>query len=402
MKKVRFGFAFKMAVLVSLITFVVILVVNYLVLDYFYGLVRNYTENMLKVMNKGLKDDFFLWSVEEIKNYGDEIVENNYDEYEFYNDTVKGNIVALTRSYDVISGVKTGYLSEYEDLAKGEKLKDLFTSTFYWDGSRIYSLDYKYDDEEFIEYLKNSKFETGQTNFFLSKDQSKLIFIYKLKKGILGGSVSPEKYNEVWIRNVFRGVKLNFYVNYEQKSDNRMSHQKFSKIISDVSTTRDIESVYVSLSKKMKKQDLEVVGDILFDTIFFLVYQNYEAVTFKGILEIPIKSVFPFSALEMSVISSGPILILVLIIMFIVNNRIFVRIRNLSERISELGRSGGDLSYRVEAKTNISEVREVAENINNFLDAVEEIVKKSKNTFRDVEQNIQVLSELGEEVVRVS
>lgn len=65
MKKVT-SFALKITILVLLVTFTIILVINYLVLNYFYSLVRNYTENMLKVINKGLKGDFFLWIVEEI------------------------------------------------------------------------------------------------------------------------------------------------------------------------------------------------------------------------------------------------------------------------------------------------------------------------------------------------
>ncbi|MCS7299841.1 MAG: methyl-accepting chemotaxis protein, partial [Spirochaetia bacterium] len=398
MRKFRFGFAFRSTLLVSVIFFSVIFGASLFVMEMFYMTFRTYTENMLKVINKGFKQDYFDWAVRTIKDYGDTIIKNNFDEYNFFKDSIESSMT-ITAIGEVHS---TG-------TDKYDTGKIFIVSLFYWDGEKLFSEERQLQNSDFInlveENMKNMK--AGDNKILISDMFPFPTYVYKLKQGVIGCVLHPELYNTFWLKNVFRNTKVNFYALLARKDENErdeVSIGNFKKVISEMETTQiEFETVYRTLSQKVDKgEELDVVSGTYADRIKFHIYQDYGDFFFKAIIGIPMRGVLYLTTFEVSLLISIPIVIILIIIMSILNRSVFTRIRDLSERMSELGKSGGDLSYRIEAKTGISEVREVAENINNFLDAVEEIVKKSKSTFRDVEQNIQVLSELGEEVVRVS
>ncbi|MCX8029746.1 MAG: HAMP domain-containing protein, partial [Brevinematales bacterium] len=388
--RVRISFALKSAFAISLIVFIVVFGIINFIMNSFYSMVQNYTENMLKVINKGFKEDYYIYKIESIKRYGLEITENNLDEYKSFSNVIEPTLIGFADTHKV-----------YEDNKTSHRKAEFVASAFYWDGKRLYSQDHSYQNEDFIQFLKNSSLKLNESYFYIDKYHSDVIFIYKLRQGIIGCCLHPETYNKVWLKSVFRGIPIDFYVSVS--TTNKDSNIRFFKVVDELDgSSSKIDDIYNSLIKGVKNQDFDIVGQIRDDKINFLIVHNYGDFVLNGIMELPLRGIFPLTVLEISIFVSIPIVLLIFGVTLFFNNRVFRRIREVSGVMEELSRSGGDLSLRIQSSSEIGEVREVVENFNSFLDTIEDVVKKTKRTFRDIEENISILKEVEEEVGKVS
>lgn len=388
MKGLRLNFAVKSALVVSLVIFLIIFGITFLVLNYFYGMVERYTENMLKVINKEFKNDYYDWLKESIYSYGDEIIRGRIDEYGFFKDVVEVDLLRLAIDYDIHNIISNEYIA----------------TSFYWDGSRIYSEDKNLvENKEFLVFLREmNNAKVGERRIFISHGRSDVVILVKLNKGILGGRVHPEVYNKVWLEGVFKGVDISYFSSINIGDEKGV----FNTVIKEFEHVMDVEKVYNELWKKVsinafKEKGIEVFGSIHGNSIVFLLVQDYGDFVKKDILMVPLRGIFPMGVWELSMLISLPIVVLVFVLMIMMYNRVFRRIGDLSRKMGEIGRVGGDLTFRIESALDIREVKEVVDNFNEFLDAIEEIVRVSKDTFRDVEMNLGVLSEVGDEVEKV-
>ncbi|MCS7299396.1 MAG: hypothetical protein RMJ37_05510, partial [Spirochaetia bacterium] len=199
MKRFRIGFALKSAIIISVVIFGISLVVSYFVINSIYSLVQTYTVNMLKVINKGFKDDYYDYEVEAIRAYGEEILKRNINEYEYFMDVIEPTLIGFAEYYDIWN------------TKKPEEFNEFIASVFYWDGSKIYSKDPSYQDDEFLEFLSKLDLKVGESTYYLDADHSDAIYVFKLKKGVIGVRVHPEIYNRAWLRSVFIGANIDFY-----------------------------------------------------------------------------------------------------------------------------------------------------------------------------------------------
>lgn len=75
--------------------------------------------------------------------------------------------------------------------------------------------------------------------------------------------------------------------------------------------------------------------------IDFLIVEDFGEFKYYGILEVPLRGIFPFSVWEVSVGISLPIVVVLFIVIVLVNNRVFRRFKEVGDRLSEIARSGG-------------------------------------------------------------
>ncbi|MCX8096422.1 MAG: hypothetical protein N3D81_02870, partial [Spirochaetes bacterium] len=122
MKRFRIGFALKSAIIISVVIFGISLVVSYFVINSIYSLVQTYTVNMLKVINRGFKDDYYDYEVEAIRAYGEEILKRNINEYEYFMDVIEPTLIGFAEYYDIWN------------TKKPEEFNEFIASVFYWDG----------------------------------------------------------------------------------------------------------------------------------------------------------------------------------------------------------------------------------------------------------------------------
>ncbi|MEN2997629.1 MAG: methyl-accepting chemotaxis protein [Brevinematia bacterium] len=388
MRKPKIGFAFKSSLAVSLVVLSISFVVTYFVLDFLYSLIQTRIINTLKVINKGFKEDYYDYEVLAIREYGEKIISENLDEYENFVDVIEPSLIGFAEDYDIW---QTKSPEEFSEFVAG---------VFYWDGSVVHSRDPSFQDSKFIEFLKKLNLRVGEEDVYIDYERSSGTYLFKLRKGVIGCRVYPEIYNRVWLRSILKEAKIDFYGAISPKNGDLRTN--FFEIINEVDEVGiKPEEVYGDLIRKVKNKSFDIVGGVKGGFMEFLIVHDYGQFIFNGVIEVPLRYILPIGIVEMSILVSLPIVLVLFILVLFFTNRVIGRIRALSEKMAELGRSGGDLSYRIEMEVGVREVREVAENINEFLSTVEDIVRRSKGTFKDAEENMRFLSELGDEVVRI-
>lgn len=384
MRKVRLGFGMKSSLVASLVLFVIILSIVSFSINLFYGIVQNYIENLLEVINAAFEKDYFQWMRASIDDFSSTMLSLRVDELKFFEDNIKSALIRES-SFATYTNV-----SEY------------ILSPFYWSGSSLYIVDKTlWEEVELLNFLKKEVniLPPGERRYFITKNRNRIAYICRVRNGAIGADMAIQNYGKAWVKSTFKGALLDFYLSVSFAGERGNKGVEFAKVIDEISGDKvDINAVYRELKKKAIAKGKGVASAIIGNLLAFLVERNYGDFEVKEVLVIPVNDVFPMDVWRLALLITVPVVGIIFVLMFIVNSRVFRRIRELSDKIGELGRSGGDLSFRIKAAVDIREVREIVENFNDFLDAVESVVKKTKETFRDIEENIEVLKELEEEV----
>ncbi|MCS7299647.1 MAG: SpoIIE family protein phosphatase, partial [Spirochaetia bacterium] len=299
MKKFGLRYIVRNAIFISTIIFAITFISVSTALNYIYDSFGNRIENTIQLANHYFKNDYYNWIKIGLSSYGKGIIDNNLDELNFYTKVVISNISVW--SYDI---APTSLL---------EDVGDYIVSTFYWDGRKIYSFDENLPNQELLKFLKNTTYKPGQEGLFISSDKSVIIYLFKLREGIIGAKIYPEFYNKIFLRNILLEAPMDLYINFSKS----LTNIKFVEIIDGIKKTINVnlEKEYLGLMNDIKNTEniedlLEVKSKVIDDIMFFFVTQNYGDVIFNLALSVPLRSIFPLMSWELSLIMSLPILII--------------------------------------------------------------------------------------------
>lgn len=380
MKRFALGFDVRSAIIISLVLLVVVFLSVSYILHFFYSIVQTTAANLIKTVNKGFKLDYFDWVVESINAYGSEILSHRRDEYDYFKRVIEPSLVRFTDSYDIFS--------------TGEGEKEFIASSFYWNGEKLFSEDPSYlEDPEFISFLRGmNSLPAGTKRIYFSPLCSDYTYVCRLNKGVIGGRVHVEHFNEVWLKSVFKEISFMFCA---RSSSDEGGKSRWSAHYEGFEFRCDPEKFYMELLPKIRNESFDVAYGMYGDIIAFLLVQDYGGIKLESLVFFPVRGIFPLTVWEVVALVSFPLAGLVFLLVFLYNRVVFARIRELSEFFGELGRRGGDLTFRIGVGSSIREVKEVFDNFNEFLSSIEVVIRVSKEVFRGIEGDIEVLSELG-------
>lgn len=318
MKRFGLGYVVRNAIFVSTIIFLITFISVSIVLNYIYDSFGARVKNVIQLANHYFENDYYKWVKMGLSSYGREIIDNNLDEFSFYNNVIISNTSVWS-----------------SDIAPADLLKDIgdyLVSTFYWDGKKIYSFDKYLTNQELLKFLKNIPYKPGQEGLFVSSDKSVIIYLYKLKKGVIGAKLYPEFYNKILLRNVLLEAPMDLYINFNKA----VSNIRFVKVIDGTKSTINVnlEEQYLGLISDIKNPEenidlLEIRSKVIDSMIFFFIIQNYGDIIFNSVLSVPLRSVFPLMSWELSLIMSLPILIVTFLL-------ILYKTRKLQEAYDDL------------------------------------------------------------------
>ncbi|MEN2997798.1 MAG: methyl-accepting chemotaxis protein [Brevinematia bacterium] len=386
MDKLKIGFTTKIAIILGLIIFALVFLVINLTLSTVYSNFNQHLEKVIASINEGAKEDLFGRMVSTIEAYGDYILQNKVDEYKFFKEVIEKSLYQKDDAYSIVKSENGGFL----------------LSCFYYDGQKFHSKDPAFSEDLDLTFTLTSRMKDKKTrkDVFFSSTKRGFVYFYILDKGVIGGRILPGVFNNKFLKSIFGKSSLFHGVKVTSKSENYFSDKGILVRALEYTPQSSLDKVYENLSARLKDKT-GVTYEVFGSEIAFLIRNEYVSFIHEQIIIFPLTYIFPMREIELSLLSSLPIVLSIIVLVILVNNRILRRITSLSQRVADLGKKGGDLSYRIELDVKIREVKEVADNINEFLDAIEGIVRKSKKTFKDIEEETQVLLELESEVVKV-
>ena len=374
----KLNFSVKVSLAISIFIFLLIFAFVYFQMNNFYSKAINYTKNVLKTLNKGFKIEYFEWLTGSINDYGKQILSSKEDEFKFFKDIIEPNLYGIS-AYNIYTNVY-----------------DYIASVFYWNGKEVFSQDPFYkEDTNLLRFLKTNDLKVGESMYYLDYERNDFIYLYKLNKGIIGGKIYVDVLNRDILRSVFMGIKLNFYSGIAKSLGDEVN---FVSVIEEFEGAKVSEVYKVLISEVKDFKEAEVVGEVIGGSICFLLVQDYGEVKFFGVIELPLRGIFPLSIFESSLLVSLPVVIVLFVVMVFVFGRAFKEYKEFSTKLREISSSGGDLAFRVESKLGIEEVREVVDNFNKFLSNIEVLVRSVKDTFSDIEDSMGVFGDINESI----
>lgn len=308
----RFGVSYivRNAFFISSIAFLAIFFAVYLVMDFLYNSFQGRTKEVLEITARAFKNDFYDWILIGVDTYGEQVLKEKIDEYRFFDNVVKKNLVSSVEDYI------------------GEEGKGIFlASSFYYDGKKIFSDDPNYtEDKSLLSFLKKLNLKPGSKSFYRSEDTARIVYVQKLEKGILGATVYPERYVKSWLKSMLLGAPINLYLSFTKKNEN----PKFAKIIKEVDDNGiNFDEMYNKAKSKAVGESLNILSGLHGDMLTFVVIQNYGEYMFNSIIAIPVRNVFPLMAWELSFLINLPIAVLTFIL-------VIIKTRKLQEAYNEL------------------------------------------------------------------
>ena len=370
MRKFRISFVTRVSILISVLIFVTVFITSYISISFFESRNEEIILGMIKHMAfkykyEYLLSDDFRATISEFEG------KDVYDLYRYFRE----------------AWWNIGKEGIIEKEGK-DRYYDIAFSYFFFDGRIMRGDDPELvTNEAFIRYISNQMdkkeafegrlevVEVGERGFLVLYAQANI----GKTKGIIGMYFRPDYYVSSIIRDFVDWVNF-FFVKDGKLLALRVEHDY---------SVDEVMGVYRKVvgSERFLEEGwgYSVVGNHVYlvyredygDNIVFYELRSFVSPWFvAGVVGVPVG-------------------LLMFLLNVLVIGRAFSRIREVSERIGELGAKGGDLSYRVEAvELPLAELREVVRSLNLFLDATEEIVRVVKEEFSEVERGLESLGEV--------
>lgn len=165
MKKFRFGFAIRSAIVSALIVLLVVFAVIHYVLDTFYAKFEENLKNVVDSVNEGARNDIFGRMVSSIKAYGDYIIQNRVDEYSFFKNVIEKSLYQQTDAYSIVKTNEQNFI----------------LSCFYYDGEKFYSRDSSFSEDLELTFALKDMIKSKKLTddlFFFNRQKRVCLFLH--------------------------------------------------------------------------------------------------------------------------------------------------------------------------------------------------------------------------------
>ncbi|MCS7299186.1 MAG: hypothetical protein RMJ37_04380, partial [Spirochaetia bacterium] len=256
MRKFRFGFATKSAIVFALIVFLVVFVVMNYVLNIFYARFKESIRNVVDSINEGARNDIFGRMVSSINSYGDYILQNRVDEYSFFKNVIEKSLYQQSDAYSIVKTNEQGFI----------------LSCFYYDGERFYSKDSSFsEDLELTLLLRDIMKSRKITNdLFFSLGKRGFVYFYILNKGVIGAKFYPAIFNRSFLESIFGKLPFFYAVKVKGKEDKYYSDTGFVIRAMEYMPDINMDQAYSQLSSRMVNESGVEYAVFGRDVVFYI------------------------------------------------------------------------------------------------------------------------------------